>query len=235
MNSHKNARLTPHSRALLVQRVDRDGLRVTEAAQAEGVSPRPAYKWLARHREEGDAGLEHRPSRPHTHPKTTSEALRKQVVDLRRQRRTYRWISLELGVSVSTVGRIAKQAGINRLSALEPAPEITRYTRERAGEMIHLDIKKLARFNKPGHRVTNERRKDSIGAGWEYVHVAIDDASRISYSTIWPNGIYRDALLIALFDEHFDRITGWNGFYNHRRPHQALKMKTPALTFKLAA
>ena len=187
MNNHKNARLTPYSRALLVQRVERDGLRVTEAAKACGVSPRTAYKWLARYREEGAAGLENRRSRPHSHPKTTSESLRKRIVDLRQQRRTYRWISLELGVSVSTVGRVAKQAGINRLSALEPAPEITRYNRERAGEMIHLDIKKLARFNKPGHRVTNERRKDSIGVGWEYVHVAIDDASRISYSTIWPD------------------------------------------------
>lgn len=167
MNSHKNARLTPFSRALLVQRIERDGLRVIEAAKACGVSARTAYKWLARHREAGAKGLENRPSKPHGHPHTISDQLREQIVVLRRQRRTYRWIAQELGVSISTVGRVAKQAGINRLSALEPAPEIKRYNRERAGEMIHLDIKKLARFHKPGHRVTGIPRKDSKGVGWE--------------------------------------------------------------------
>lgn len=193
MNNHKNARLTPHSRALLVQRIERDGLPVREAAAACGVSPRTAYKWLGRHRDHGVAGLENRSSRPLGHPNATAPEVREQVVVLRRQRRSYRWIGLDLSLSVSTVGRIAKQSGINRLCALAPAPEIKRYNRERAGEMIHLDIKKLARFNAPGHRVTGQPRKDSKGIGWEYVHVAIDDASRISYSSIWPNETSRSA------------------------------------------
>ena len=187
MNIHKYARLTPHGRGILVRRIVEGGLRVGEAAQASGVSERTAYKWLARYRAEGLEGLLDRSSRPHRCPHRTSEARRAQVVALRRARRTYRDISHTLGVAPSTVGRIAQRAGVNRLSQLEPAPPENRYVFPYPGDLLHLDTKKLGRFVRPGHRVTGDRRQGSRGAGWEFVHVALDDTSRTSFSSIHPN------------------------------------------------
>ncbi|OLU23552.1 IS481 family transposase, partial [Pseudomonas sp. PA15(2017)] len=121
MNLHKHARLTPRGRALLVQRM-LDGLRVEDAAQAAGVSVRTAYKWLRRFREEGEAGLMDRSSRPHSCPHETAIDLIAQLIQLRQSRHTYRQIALALGVAVSTVARRLKQAGFHRLAELEPAP-----------------------------------------------------------------------------------------------------------------
>ena len=187
MNIHKYARLTPHGRAILVRRILEEGLRVAEAAHASGVSERTAYKWLARYRAEGPEGLWDRSSRPHRCPHRTSDARRARVVALRRDRRTYRDISHTLGVAPSTVGRIAQRAGVNRLSQLEPPPPPNRYVFPNPGDLLHLDTKKLGRFVRPGHRVTGDRRQGSRGAGWEFVHVALDDTSRTSFSSIHPN------------------------------------------------
>jgi transposase InsO family protein len=187
MNVHKNARLTPRGRALLVRRIVEEGLRPVEAAQAAGVSSRTAYKWLRRFEAEGWAGLEDRSSRPRGCPHQTEAAVCQQIVALRRERRTYRQISQQLGVSMSSVARILSRAGLNRLSALEPAAPIVRYVYDRPGALLHLDIKKLGRFRRPGHRVTGNRRWDSPQAGWEYVHVAVDDASRVAFSAIFPD------------------------------------------------
>lgn len=188
MNNHKNARLTVHGRSLLVRRIIDHGLRPAEAAQAMGVSSRTAYKWLQRYQEEDEAGLLNRSSRPHQCPHATSGKLARRVIKLRRQRQIYRQIAQAVGASQSTVARILTRAGLNRLSHLEPAKPDNRYEHEAPGDLLHLDIKKLGRFRRPGHRVTGTRQHcKSYGAGWEYVHIAIDDHSRIAFGSIHPD------------------------------------------------
>ncbi len=187
MNMHKGARLTPYSRDLLVRRITEQGLRVEEAAQASGVSVRTAFKWLGRFRTEGVNGLMNRSSRPHTCPHATAAAKVAQIIEQRRTRQTYRTIAATSGVAPSTVGRLLQREGLNRLASLEPAAPILRYEHEAPGDLLHLDIKKLGRFWRPGHRVTGDRHAASDGAGWEYVHVAIDDHSRVAFSSIEPN------------------------------------------------
>ncbi len=226
MNRHKNDRLTPYSRGLLVRRVLEEGLRPREVAQAMGVSPRTVYKWLRRYKEEGENGLLNRSSRPQQHPRATSAEVIDQVIQRRRSRQTYRQIAEALGVAQSTVGRILKRAGLNRLSALEPPPPDNRYEYDTPGGLLHLDIKKLGRFKRPGHRVTGNRQQNSKGAGWEYVHVAIDDHSRISFASSWPNETTQsvcEALLLALryyrsLGIRFQRILTDNGpsYRSHR-------------------
>ena len=187
MNLHKHARLTPRGRALLVERVLEHGLRVEEAAHAAGVSVRTAYKWLQRFREEGAAGLLDRSSRPQRCPHATTPTIAQQVIEHRRERWTYRQIAQHLAVAASTVGRLVKRAGLHRLAELEPARPANRYEYPAPGDLLHLDIKKLGRFWRPGHRVTGDRQHASEGAGWEFVHIAIDDASRVAFGTIEPN------------------------------------------------
>lgn len=187
MNVHKHARLTPHGRALLVRRVLQEGLRVEEAAQACGVSARTAYKWLDRFRRDGADGLIDRSSRPGRCPHATPESVVEQVLARRRERQTYRQIGDALGLGQSTIARIVRRAGLNRLSALEPPRPQNRYEHPDPGDMLHLDIKKLGRFRRPGHRVTGDRSQSSDGAGWDYVHVAIDDNSRVAFSCIQPD------------------------------------------------
>ena len=188
MNNHKNARLTLHGRLLLVRRIVEDGLRPVEAAQAMGVSPRTAYKWLRRYQQEGEAGLANRSSKPHQCPHATSRSITRRVIKLRRQRQTYRQIAHAVGTSQSTVARILMRAGLNRLSHLEPSRPDNRYEHAAPGDLLHLDIKKLGRFKRPGHRATGTRFNcRNAGAGWDYVHIAIDDHSRIAFGSIHPD------------------------------------------------
>lgn len=184
MNIHKHARLTPRGRALLVSRVIDEGLRVEEAAHSAGVSVRTAYKWLARFRAEGPDGLVDRSSKPSLCPHATSSAKVEELVAQRHLRATYRQISNSVGVSITTVARWLRRHGLNRLSELEPRPPVQRYEYDTPGGLLHLDIKKLGRFRRPGHRVTGDRQVASDGVGWEYVHVAIDDASRVGTGSI---------------------------------------------------
>lgn len=194
MNNHKNARLTVHGRALLVQRVIDEGLRPAEVAQAMGVSARTVYKWLSRFREEGRAGLRDRSSCPRRCPHATPPERRQQVLARRKQRQTYRQIAVGLGIGLSTVGRLLKGAGLNRLAYLDPPKPDNRYEHAAPGDMLHLDIKKLGRFKRPGHRVTGDRRNTpKRGPGWEYVHVAIDDHSRVAFASIHPDETGRSA------------------------------------------
>lgn len=187
MNIHKNARLTPVGRERLVLMMA-SGQTPQAAARAAGVCPRTARKWLARYKAEGAAGLHDRSSRPKKLRAQTPEETSARIIALRRQRWTAAHIARETGVSSATVSRVLKRAGLSRLKDLDPAEPARRYERQAAGEMIHLDIKKLGRFAEPGHRVTGDRSDGrSIGAGWEYVHVAIDDHSRLSFSRIHPN------------------------------------------------
>ena len=194
MNNHHNARLTVHGRALLVQRVMQEGLRPAEVAQAMGVSTRTVYKWLHRFREEGYAGLSNRTSRPQCCPHATSPERRQQVLARRKARQTYRQIAEALGMGLSTVARLLKEAGLNRLAYLDPPKPDNRYEHAAPGDMLHLDIKKLGRFRRPGHRVTVDRRNTpKRGPGWEYVHVAIDDHSRVAFASIHPDETGRSA------------------------------------------
>ena len=188
MNIHKNARLTPIGRERLVQAV-LSGQTPEAAAHAAGVCPRTARKWIARFKAEGRAGLMDRSSRPKCLYRPTPVAIVEQVEALRRQRFTGKQIATELAISPATVSRILRRLGLNRMRDLEPAEPVRRYERAHPGEMIHIDIKKLGRFDKIGHRITGDRtgQSNSRGVGWEFVHVCIDDASRVAFSQIFPD------------------------------------------------
>ena len=185
MNIHKNARLTPIGRERLVQAV-LSGQTPKAAAQAAGVCPRTVRKWIARFKAEGRAGLTDRSSRPQRLYRPTSVAIATQVESLRRQRLTGKQIAADLGLSPATVSRILQRLGLNRMRDLELAEPVRRYEHAHPGDMIHIDIKKLGRFNKIGHRITGDRvgQSNSRGVGWEFVHVCIDDASRVAFSQI---------------------------------------------------
>jgi transposase InsO family protein len=187
MNMHKNARLTPHSRADLVRRVTVEGQAGKAVAAAFGVTVKTVGKWVARFRAEGVEGLADRSSRPHRLHRPTPAAIVEKVEALRRQRWTGKQIAAEAGVSPATVSRILRRLGLNRIAALEPAEPVRRYECEHPGELIHIDIKKLGRFDRVGHRITGSRQGESRGAGWEFVHVCIDDASRLAFSQILPD------------------------------------------------
>jgi transposase InsO family protein len=188
MNTHKNARLTRLGRERIVKMVE-GGQTRKAVSEAAGVCPRTVCKWVARYRSEGVDGLADRSSRPRRLYRPTPQAVVESVEALRRQRSPGKQIAAELGISPATVSRILKRLGLNRISALEPAPPVRRYEREHPGELIHIDIKKLGRFDRVGHRITGDRRGQSNtrGVGWEFVHVCIDDASRIAFSQILPD------------------------------------------------
>ena len=230
MNLHQNARLTPRGRELLVKRVIVDGLRPIEAAQAAGVSPPTAYKWLRRYRQAGWDGLQDRSSRPRRSPRSTPERLIEEIIERRKERQTYRHIAQELGIGESTVGRWLARHGLNRLASLEPARPDNRYEHDAPGELLHLDIKRLGRFTQPGHRVTGNRQQHSRGAGWEYVHIAIDDHSRVAHATIHPDETGHSAcraLMAAVryYDGlgiRFKRVLTDNGGCYRSRPFRRL-------------
>jgi transposase InsO family protein len=188
MNIHQNARLTPRGRAIMMSRLER-GEHPEDIATAMGVSIRTVYKWRRRYGAEGVAGLQDRSSRPHASPNKTPDDVEAAVIALRKQRRIYHRIAAETGVSRTSVGRILVRHGLNRWRDLEPAEPVRRYERDRPGEMIHLDIKKLGRFDKVGHRITGDRTgtRKRPGIGWEFVHVCIDDHSRLGRADIMPD------------------------------------------------
>jgi transposase InsO family protein len=189
MNIHKNARLTPQGRALLVHRVHTDGWRVGAAAVAAGISERRAFVWLARHRAGGELALQDRSSAPARCKHRTNPDTLAAIERLRRQRRTGPQIARDLSLPRSTVGAVLRRLGLGRLRALEAKPKIIRYEREKPGELIHIDIKKLGRIDGIGHRITGDRtgQSNQRGTGWEYLHVAIDDACRLAYSEVLAN------------------------------------------------
>ncbi len=187
MNVHEHARMTIHGRALLVSRVRDERWRVADAAQALGVSERTAYKWLARHRAGGAAALADRRSTPVRCPHRLPTDRIAEIESLRRERLSGPAIASQLGLPRSTVGAVLRRLGLGRLAALDPRPPVVRYERDRPGELIHLDIKKLGRIARPSHRVTGNRRDQVRGTGWEHLHVAVDDASRLAYTEIMPD------------------------------------------------
>lgn len=207
MNLHGNARLTPAGRGLLCRRVRVDGWRVADAALAAGVSQRTAFRWLARF----DAGepLTDRSSRPRSVPNRTPVQVEVVIEQLRRQgRMTSSAIAARLGMAVSTVCAVLARLGLNRLSRLDPPEPANRYARRHAGELIHVDIKTLGRFTRPGKRALGPGPgRHTRHAGWEAVHVAVDDATRLAYVEVLADqrahtavGFLRRA--IAWFAEH---------------------------------
>jgi transposase InsO family protein len=190
MKLHGNARTCPHSRLLLCRRVIDEGWSLTAAAEAAGVSERTTAKWLRRYRVEGEAGLGDRSSAPDQVPSRTAEERVALVAGLRRLRMTAAEISEVLAMPLSTVSGILTRIGLGRLSRLEPLEPPNRYERERPGELVHIDVKKLGRIRGVGHRITGSRASQSktrregrrVGAsGWEFVHVCVDDATRLAY------------------------------------------------------
>lgn len=181
MNIHANARLTVVRREELVCRVTA-GERPKTVAFALGVSVRTVYKWLLRHRNGEE--LRDRSSRPGRSPTAPTPEIVEHVAELRRQRLTGRRIAGTIGLSVARVHRILRRLAMNRLKSLDIPPPPRRYQWENPGDLLHIDIKKLGRFRQPGHRIHGDRRRDSPGAGWEFVHVAIDDASRVAFAEI---------------------------------------------------
>src|SRR5690606_9118363 len=158
-----------------------EGWAVCEIAEAAGVSVRTVYKWLARD------SAENRSSRARRIANRLAEPVIAEIAGLRRQRMTGAAIARRLRLPRSTVAGWLKRLGMGKLKLLEPRPPVQRYERERAGELVHMDIKKLGRFRAQGHRVTGSRQGQSKGVGWDFVHVAIDDATRLAYVEILPD------------------------------------------------
>ena len=182
MDSHQNARTTPYSRAEIVRRLTEEQQPVRVVAQAFGISERTVRKWAERAYHA--AGLRDRSCRPHRSPQATRPAVVAQIVALRQTRWTAARIAPAVGCSRATVGRLLRRLGLARLRQLVPAEPVRRYERARPGELLHVDIKKLGRIAGVGHRITGDRRHRARGVGWEYVHVAIDDCSRLSYAEV---------------------------------------------------
>jgi len=185
MNVHSGARTCPSSRELLVRRVREQGWRVGAAAMALGISRRTASKWLLRFAAGGACELRDRSSRPRRVSGRTPRAWEDVIVLLRRTGMTGPQIARDLKRPRATVARVLKRAGLERLSKLEKPEPANRYQHRRPGDLLHLDVKKLGRISGfHGHRITGDRSKRRKGAGWDYVHVAIDDASRIAYAEV---------------------------------------------------
>lgn len=217
--SHPNARLSPLGRRTLVERILIEGRPVAQVAAEMGVSRQSAYKWLGRFTAEGEAGLQDRSSRPHSSPRRTSPEVEQRVVEVRKTRA---WgpqrISHALGLAASTVYAILKRHGLNCLHCLDRSTRQlirVRYERERPGELLHLDIKKLGRIPEGGGWPFREEDPTMRGPrrrtkpGYEYLHVAIDDHTRLAYEEVLPNeqgatsaGFLRRAV------EHFQREYG---------------------------
>jgi transposase InsO family protein len=187
VNVHKHARLTPAGRALLVRRVRIEGQSPSEVAAAMGVSRRTVHKWLSRFSLEGEAGLQDRSSRPRRSPGRLCRAQRRRIEQLRRRRWSSPRISRELRIPLSTVVVTLRRLGLARLKSLEPPRPVIRYERSRPGELLHIDTKKLGRIGRIGHRIHGDRSKAVPGIGWEYLHVCVDDASRLAYTEVLPD------------------------------------------------
>jgi len=185
MNVHKNARLTAFGRERLVKQVSERVLTPAAASAAAGVSVRTIYKWLARFRNEGSAGLRDRASRPKRVRCALRARQRAGIERLRRERRPYREIARLVRAPLSTVARYVRTIELNRLEVLDPKPAVQRYEHDHPGELVHLDIKRLSRFWRPGHRLTGNRLGQSDGAGYQFLHVAIDDHARVAYGELY--------------------------------------------------
>lgn len=185
MNSHKLARLTPWGREGMIRRLEQ-GTALVQVARQLGLSTTTVRRWWRRYQAAGIRGLRDRSSRPHRSPRALPRWCRRQIVRLRRQRQSSLQIAQALGLPVSTVVQVQRRLGWRRLPPAVPRPPVVRYERRAPGALIHLDIKKLGRIGRVGHRIHGNRRRKVRGIGWEYLHIAIDDATRLAYAALLP-------------------------------------------------
>jgi len=219
MNPHSKAKLTVLSRVEMIRRIVDLHQPVAAVAAGFGISERCAYKWLARFHAEGLAGLHNRSSRPQCSPRTTHPLRVARVLALRRRKLPAFQIARLAKLSKAAVSRLLRRYA-PRLQALEPPLPVRRYERAHPGELIHFDIKKLARIERTGHRITGDRQRDHVrGAGWEFLHIAIDDHSRLAFAQILPDECAHSAIAflhaaLAFFHKHgiqVQRIYSDNG------------------------
>lgn len=203
MDYHQNARLTIHLREELARKVLVERCTLKLAAASFNVSAKTAAKWVRRYQAEGVPGLRDRSSRPRRSPRSTSFSLLEKVLALRRLRYNGWRIAHALGLSRATVSRILRRAGLNRLRSLDPPPLVVRYEHKHPGDLIHFDIKRLACIIKPAHRIHGDRSQETRGAGYEYLHIAIDDHSRIAFAAMLPDQSHRSAILFFLMARAF--------------------------------
>ena len=223
MKLHRNAKTTPLTRALLVSRVRHQGWTPAAAAVAHGVSVRTVFKWLRRGRE---ATFEDRPSAPHRQPRRTSAVMTAAIVGARYEGLTAWRIAVRLQVPRSTVSAVLVRCGLNRLARLQPRPPIHRYERSRPGELVHLDMKRVARIGVVGHRIHGDWRRRTRGLGWETIHVCVDDFSRVAYVEVLPDQhgataaafLHRASQWFARRGVRLERVLTDNGpaYYSHR-------------------
>jgi transposase InsO family protein len=187
MNSHKNARLTYLRRLEMVQDITLRGVCAADAAAAAGVSAVTARKWLGRYLLVGAQGLLDKSSRPAKSPRAIDPGVALAIIELRRKLFLQARIASYMGVSKATVSRVLRRAGMSKLSDLRPQEAVQRYEREAPGELLHIDIKKLGRFEDVGHRITGDYRRRTRHVGWEYLFVAVDDHSRIAFTQMYPD------------------------------------------------
>ena len=181
MKVHRNAKTTLKMRQLIVTRAQA-GWTYRRIASALGLSVRTVAKWVARSRQ--PAGLVDGSSRPHRQPRRLARRRETAIITLRRTRATAWQISTVLRVPRSTVTRVLARAGLNRVALLEPAPPVQRYEWPHVGDLLHVDLKRLGRVTQVGHRIHGDRRRRGRHVGWEYLHVAIDDATRLTYAEV---------------------------------------------------
>jgi len=210
MTLHRNAKTCPASRRLIAQRVLEKGWSLAAAAEAAGVSERTAFKWVDRCRREGELGLLDRSSAPHRQPNKTAGEREELIVLLRELRFTGPEIAETIGMPCSTVSAILTRRGLGRLRKLTDAEPERRYERPRPGELIHIDVKKLGKIGRPGHRVNGDRRTRTRGIGWEFVHVAVDDATRLAYVEVLADEKATTAVAFL------KRALGWFGDHGIR-------------------
>ena len=195
MRLHPNSKLTPKTRRLLVDRIQKDSWPVARTARAAGVTRRTAYKWLKRFNDGGEAALGDRSSRPHRIPRATAQKDLRRMERLRRRKKAAWEIALETGIPVATVSRQLKQLGLGRLWRLEEAEALPRrYEHRCPGDLFHIDAKKLARIEAVGHAIHGDRSRRKRGAGWEVVFVCVDDHTRLAYAEILPSESARYAI-----------------------------------------
>jgi transposase InsO family protein len=236
MKLHANARTCPNSRRLLVRRIEEENWSLRAAAEAAGVSERTAAKWRARWRAEGESALIDRSSAPRSRPTQLPADRVRAIEALRRLRMTAAEIAEVLGLALSTVSRWLKKIGLGKRSRLEPPEPPNRYERKRPGELIHVDVKKLGRILAAGHRVTGRRksqvntrkeRKRHGKAGWEFVHVCVDDATRLAYVEVLSDErgstaagfLRRAAAWFASMGITVERVLSDNGACYRSRAH----------------